>query len=229
MLQIILFFFGGAGVSVESGIPDFRSTDGLYNLKYKYNPEIILSSRFFYAKPNEFYEFYKDKMLCLDALPNACHIYLSKLEKRSKLKAIITQNIDGLHQKAGSNNVYELHGSIHHNTCIECGKKFDGDYIKKSKSIPLCDKCGGLIKPDVVLYEEGLNDFVINQSLMHINNADLIIIGGTSLKVYPASGFIRYANKDAKIVLINKELPELDVKTHLTILGEIGKICSKLK
>ena len=224
-----IVFFGGAGVSVESGIPDFRSIDGLYNQKYKYNPEIILSSRFFYAKPHEFYEFYKDKMLCLDALPNECHKYLVRLEKSNKLKAIITQNIDGLHQKAGSNCVYELHGSIHRNTCLECGKKFDGEYIKKSGLLPLCDKCGGLIKPDVVLYEEGLDEHTINESLFHINKADLIIIGGTSLKVYPAAGFIRYANKDAKIVLLNKELPELDVNASLLILGEIGKICSKLK
>ena len=157
-----IVFFGGAGVSVESGIPDFRSVDGLYNQKYKYNPETILSSTFFYGNPKEFYRFYKDKMLCLDNLPNTCHLYLSKLEKQGKLKAVITQNIDGLHQKAGSKEVLELHGSIHRNTCLSCGKKFDGEYIKNYKgSIPLCDECEGMIKPDVVLYEEGLENSII--------------------------------------------------------------------
>ncbi len=223
-------FFGGAGVSVESGIPDFRSVDGLYNQKYEYSPETILSSDFFYSNPQEFYRFYKDKMLCLDALPNNCHKYLSKLELRGKLKAIITQNIDGLHQKAGSINVFELHGSIHHNTCLVCGKKFDGNYIKNSKgSIPLCDYCGGMIKPDVVLYQESLDDTVVNASLFHINKADLIIIGGTSLTVYPAAGFLQYRNLNAKVVLLNKTVPNLKVESDLAIYDDIGKICSKLK
>lgn len=223
-------FFGGAGVSVESGIPDFRSVDGLYNQKYDYNPETILSSTFFYNNPKEFYRFYKDKMLCLDALPNDCHNYLAKLESSGKLKAVITQNIDGLHQKAGSKKVLELHGSIHRNTCLVCGEKFDGDYIKNSKgSIPLCDSCGGMIKPDVVLYQEGLDDFVVNESLYHINKADLIIIGGTSLTVYPAAGFLQYRNPKAKVVLLNKSVPNLEVNADLAIYDAIGKICSKLK
>ena len=169
-------------------------------------------------------------MLCLDNNPNDCHLYLSKLEKTNKLKAIITQNIDGLHQKAGSNIVYELHGSIHRNTCLSCGKKFDGLYIKNSKSnLPLCDKCGGMIKPDVVLYEEGLDNSVVNESLYHLSKADLIIIGGTSLTVYPAAGFLQYRNKNAKIVLLNKTEPSLKVQTDLAIFDEIGKVCSKLK
>lgn len=225
-----IVFFGGAGVSVESGIPDFRSVDGLYNQKYKYNPETILSATFFYQNPKEFYRFYNDKMLCLDNLPNACHLYLAKKEQEGKLKAVITQNIDGLHQKAGSKKVYELHGSIHRNTCLSCGKKFDGTYLKNSKSsIPLCDKCGGMIKPDVVLYEEGLDNFTVNESLYHLSKADLIIIGGTSLTVYPAAGFLQYRNPNAKVVLLNKAIPSLQVNTDLSIYDEIGKVCSKLK
>lgn len=225
-----IVFFGGAGVSVESGIPDFRSVDGLYNQKYKYNPETILSSTFFYGNPKEFYRFYKDKMLCLDNLPNTCHLYLSKLEKQGKLKAVITQNIDGLHQKAGSKEVLELHGSIHRNTCLSCGKKFDGEYIKNYKgSIPLCDECEGMIKPDVVLYEEGLDNLTVNKCLYHLSKADLVIIGGTSLTVYPASGFLQYRNPNAKVVLLNKSEPSLKVNVDLAIYDAIGEICSKLK
>ena len=187
-----IVFFGGAGVSTESGIPDFRSTDGLYNQHYKYPPETILSHSFFMDNTEEFYRFYRDKMLALDAQPNMAHIKLAELEKAGKLKAIVTQNIDGLHQKAGSKNVLELHGSVHRNFCMHCNKFFDAEYMKNSTGIPKCDACGGTIKPDVVLYEEGLDNDVIEQSLYYISHADMLIIGGTSLVVYPAAGLVRY-------------------------------------
>lgn len=187
-----MVFFGGAGVSTESGIPDFRSVDGLYNQKYKYPPETILSHSFYVSQPEEFYRFYRDKMLCLDAQPNAAHIKLAELEKAGKLKAIITQNIDGLHQKAGSKNVLELHGSVHRNFCQRCHKFFDAEYMLHSDGVPKCDACGGPIKPDVVLYEEGLDNDVIEQSLHYISHADMLIIGGTSLVVYPAAGLVHY-------------------------------------
>ena len=181
-----IVFFGGAGVSTESGIPDFRSTDGLYHQHYKYPPETMLSHTFYEQHMDEFYRFYRDKMLALDAQPNMAHIKLAELEQAGKLKAIVTQNIDGLHQKAGSKNVLELHGSVHRNYCQHCHKLFSAEYIKNSTGIPHCDDCGGTIKPDVVLYEEGLDNDTVQQALYYISHADMLIIGGTSLVVYPA-------------------------------------------
>lgn len=213
-----IVFFGGAGVSTESGIPDFRSTDGLYNLKYKYPPETILSSNFYKSYTKEFYEFYKDKMICLDAEPNFAHKYLYELEKMGKLKAVVTQNIDGLHQKAGSSNVLELHGSIHRNYCTKCKQFYNIDKIVQS-DIPTCS-CGGVIKPDVVLYGEGLDASVIQEAIYKISDADMLIIGGTSLAVYPASSFVSYY-KGSKLVVINKTV--LDIGADLTIQGSIAK------
>lgn len=222
-----IVFFGGAGVSTESGIPDFRSVDGLYNQKYQYPPEHILSHTFYRENPEEFYRFYRDKMLCLDAKPNMAHIKLAELEKAGKLKAIITQNIDGLHQKAGSKNVLELHGSIHRNFCEHCHKFFDAEYILHSTGIPKCDACGGPIKPDVVLYEEGLDNDVIEQALYYISHADMLIIGGTSLVVYPAAGLVRYYNGH-KLVLINKSSTDMDSSADLVIKEPIGKVFSHI-
>ena len=221
-----IVFFGGAGVSTASGIKDFRSKDGLYNMKYDYPPETILSHTFFMDKTAEFYKFYKDKMNCLDTKPNACHNYLTKLEKEGKLKAIITQNIDGLHEKAKSKHVYELHGTIYRNYCMECGKEYDAKYVFESNDIPRCE-CGGIIKPDVVLYEEGLDNNVINDSISHMNKADLLIIAGTSLTVYPASGLINFYNgKD--IVLINRDVTPLDSKATLLIQDDLNEVFKKL-
>ena len=186
-----IVFFGGAGVSTESNIPDFRSADGLYQQKYKYSPEQIVSHTFFMRNTEGFYEFYKEKMMFLDAKPNAAHKKLAELEQAGKLKAIITQNIDGLHQAAGSKNVYEIHGSIHRNYCQKCGKFYDAAYVKNSKGVPHCE-CGGVIKPDVVLYEESLDENMIDKSIRAISQADTLIIGGTSLVVYPAAGFVDY-------------------------------------
>ena len=186
-----IVFFGGAGVSTESGIPDFRSTDGLYHQQYAYPPETILSHTFFMRKPEEFYRFYKDKMICLEAKPNAAHLKLAELEKCGKLTAVVTQNIDGLHQMAGSKHVLELHGSVLRNYCMRCGKFHGAEYILQSEGIPRCE-CGGMIKPDVVLYEEGLDDATMSEAIRQIAAADLLIIGGTSLVVYPAAGMIRY-------------------------------------
>ncbi len=222
-----IVFFGGAGVSTESGIPDFRSVDGLYNQKYQYPPEHILSHTFYRENPEEFYRFYRDKMLCLDAKPNMAHIKLAELEKAGKLKAIITQNIDGLHQKAGSKNVLELHGSVHRNFCEHCHKFFDAEYILHSTGIPKCDACGGPIKPDVVLYEEGLDNDVIEQALYYISHADMLIIGGTSLVVYPAAGLVRYYNGH-KLVLINKSSTDMDSSADLVIKEPIGKVFSHI-
>ena len=199
-----IVFFGGAGVSTESGIPDFRSVDGLYNQKYDYPPEIILSHDFFMKNTEEFYRFYRDKMLCLDAKPNITHFKLTEFERSGKLKAIVTQNIDGLHQRAGSKIVYELHGSILRNYCMKCHKFYDAEYICQSKEIPHC-KCGGIIKPDVVLYQEGLDDNTVEKSVQAITDADLLIVGGTSLNVYPAAGLIDYYRGN-KLVLINLKL-----------------------
>ena len=218
-----IVFFGGAGVSTESGIPDFRSVDGLYNQKYKFPPEEILSHTFFKNHTREFYEFYRDKMLCLDAQPNITHIKLAELEECGKLKAVITQNIDGLHQKAGSKKVYELHGSVLRNYCLKCGKFYDELFIKSSKGVPECS-CGGIIKPDVVLYEEGLDDNTVNGALRAISSADLIIIGGTSLNVYPAAGFIRYRSESCKLVLINKSETSADKYADLVIHEGLGSI-----
>lgn len=223
-----IVFFGGAGVSTESGIPDFRSVDGLYNQKYKYPPETILSHSFYVRNPEEFYRFYRDKMLCLDAKPNAAHIKLAELEKAGKLKAIVTQNIDGLHQKAGSRNVLELHGSVHRNFCQHCHKFFDAEYMLHSDGVPKCDACGGPIKPDVVLYEEGLDNDVIEQSLYYISHADMLIIGGTSLVVYPAAGLVRYYS-GRKLVLINKSATDMDKSADLVINEPIGEVFSRIE
>lgn len=222
-----IVFFGGAGVSTESGIPDFRSVDGLYNQKYKYPPETILSHSFYVSQPEEFYRFYRDKMLCLDAQPNAAHIKLAEFEKAGKLKAIVTQNIDGLHQKAGSKNVLELHGSVHRNFCQRCHKFFDAEYMLHSDGVPKCDACGGPIKPDVVLYEEGLDNDVIEQSLYYISHADMLIIGGTSLVVYPAAGLVRYYGGH-KLVLINKSATDMDKSADLVINEPIGEVFSRI-
>lgn len=221
-----IVFFGGAGVSTESGIPDFRSQDGLYNMKYKFPPEEIISHSFFERNPEEFYRFYKDRMLAPDAKPNKAHLALAKLEQEGKLKAVITQNIDGLHQKAGSKAVYELHGSVLRNYCMNCGKFFDEEYVLKSDGIPKCDACGGMIKPDVVLYEEGLDSHTINASIRHIERADLMIVGGTSLVVYPAAGLLDYFNhgNGHKLVLINKSSTARDGMADLIIQDPIGEV-----
>jgi NAD-dependent deacetylase len=222
-----IVFFGGAGVSTESGIPDFRSVDGLYNQKYDYPPETILSHTFFRRKPEEFFRFYRDKMLCLDAQPNAAHKKLAEWEAQGKLKAVVTQNIDGLHQKAGSKKVLELHGSVLRNYCEKCGKFFDAEYMLHSEGIPKCDECGGSIKPDVVLYEEGLDNNVISEAVRCISEADVLIIGGTSLVVYPAAGLVDYY-KGNKLVLVNKTSTARDGIADLVVQGAIGEIFSQL-
>lgn len=222
-----LVFFGGAGVSTESGIPDFRSTDGLYNMKYKYPPETIVSHTFFVRRTDEFYEFYKDKMMALDAKPNKAHEKLAQWEKEGKCKAIVTQNIDGLHQMAGSKNVLELHGSIHRNYCTHCGKFFDAAYVKESAGVPKCDDCGGLVKPDVVLYEEGLDNDVISKAVYYISHADVLIIGGTSLAVYPAAGMIDYF-RGKHLILINKSSTPRDSQADLIINDSIGEVLNQL-
>ncbi|MCD2434572.1 NAD-dependent protein deacylase [Acidaminococcus sp. NSJ-142] len=222
-----IVFFGGAGVSTESGIPDFRSVDGLYNQKYAYPPETILSHTFFQEHTEEFYRFYQDKMLALEAKPNAAHLKLAQWEKNGRLKAVITQNIDGLHQAAGSQNVLELHGSVHRNYCTKCGKFFDAHYMKAAQGVPYCDACGGLIKPDVVLYEEGLDMDVLEKAVAYIAQADVLIVGGTSLVVYPAAGLIRYY-KGHKLILINKGSTSYDSTANLIIPASIGKVLSAL-
>jgi NAD-dependent protein deacetylase/lipoamidase len=222
-----IVFFGGAGVSTESGIPDFRSVDGLYNQKYSYPPEQILSHSFFISNTEYFYDFYKNKMLFLEVSPNKAHIKLAELERVGKLKAVITQNIDGLHQKAGSKNVLELHGSVHRNYCMKCGKFYDVDKVIESKGIPRCT-CNGIIKPDVVLYEEGLDNETIDKAVDYISNADLLIIGGTSLAVYPAAGLIRYYKRD-KLILINKSPTSMDSMANLVINDSIGKVFEGIK
>lgn len=223
-----IVFFGGAGVSTESGIPDFRSVDGLYNQKYDYPPEQILSHTFFVRNTEEFYRFYKDKMLELDIMPNAAHKKLAELEKAGKLKAVVTQNIDGLHQKAGSQIVYELHGTVHRNYCTSCGRLFDAQYIKQSDGVPKCDSCGGLLKPDVVLYEEGLDDNTIRGAVNAIANADTLIVAGTSLTVYPAAGLIQYFRGE-NLVLINRDPTPVDAKADLVLHDKVGEVLSKLK
>ena len=222
-----IVFFGGAGVSTESDIPDFRSADGLYRQKYKYSPEQIVSHSFFVQNPEGFYEFYKEKMMFLDAKPNAAHRKLAELEAAGKLTAVITQNIDGLHQAAGSKNVWELHGSIHRNYCRKCGKFYDASYVKNADGVPRCE-CGGLIKPDVVLYEEGLDSGVIEHSIRAICEADTLIIGGTSLVVYPAAGFIDYF-RGKHLVVINKSATAKEVRAELTIAAPIGEVMKGLK
>ena len=222
-----IVFFGGAGVATESGIPDFRSVDGLYNQKYDYPPETILSHTFYRHYPEEFFRFYKDKMLCLTAKPNAAHLKLAKWEQEGKLKAVITQNIDGLHQAAGSKRVLELHGSVLRNYCEKCGKFFDAEYMLHSKGAPKCDDCGGAIKPDVVLYEEGLDNQTLSDAVSYISKADVLIIGGTSLVVYPAAGLIDYYRGN-KLILINKTPTARDSGADLVVQGSIGEIFSSL-
>lgn len=221
-----IVFFGGAGVSTESNIPDFRSADGLYQQKYRYSPEQIVSHSFFVHNTEGFYEFYKEKMMFLDAKPNPAHLKLAELETAGRLSAVITQNIDGLHQAAGSKNVLELHGSIHRNYCRKCGKFYDAAYVKNSAGIPKCS-CGGVIKPDVVLYEEGLDSGVIQKSIQAISQADTLIIGGTSLVVYPAASFIDYF-RGKHLVLINKSATAREVGAELTIAAPIGEILGQI-
>ena len=222
-----IVFFGGAGVSTESGIPDFRSVDGLYNQKYKYPPETIISHSFYLRNPEEFYRFYKDKMIFPDAKPNKAHMKLAELEREGKLKAVITQNIDGLHQMAGSKNVIELHGSVHRNYCERCHAFYDLDYIVNSDGVPKCEKCGGTVKPDVVLYEEALNDENMTNALRYISEADTLIIGGTSLVVYPAAGLIRYF-RGRKLVVINMSPTQSDANADLLIADKIGDVLGSL-
>ena len=222
-----IVFFGGAGVSTESGIPDFRSEDGLYHQKYDYPPEEMLSHTFFVSHTDDFFKFYKDKLNCLKYEPNITHIKLAELEKEGKLKAVVTQNIDGLHQKAGSKVVYELHGSVLRNYCTKCHKFFDAEYVFSSEGNPKCDECGSLIKPDVVLYEEGLDDATVEGAINAIASADTLIIGGTSLVVYPASGLIRYF-KGKNLILINKGETPYDGRADLVIHDSLGKVFSSI-
>ena len=222
-----IVFFGGAGVSTESGIPDFRSADGIYHQQYKYSPEQVVSHSFFMQHTEAFYDFYKEKMMILDAKPNPAHYKLAELEQAGKLTAVVTQNIDGLHQAVGSRTVYELHGSIHRNYCMECGRFYDAEYVKKTSGIPRCE-CGGVIKPDVVLYEEGLDPKTIQGAVEAIAAADTLIIGGTSLVVYPAAGFIDYFG-GKHLVVINKSETAKTVRAELSIAAPIGEIFSKIK
>lgn len=221
-----IVFFGGAGVSTESGIPDFRSPDGLYNQRYDVPPEELLSHGYFFSHTEKFYEFYREKMICLDAKPNKAHIKLAELEKAGKLKAVITQNIDGLHTAAGSKKVYELHGSVHRNYCLDCGKSYSAEDILSSKGVPHCS-CGGLIKPDVVLYGENLDDATVNGALSAIENCDTLIIGGTSLTVYPAAGFVRYF-KGKNLVLINMSSTPFDREADMVIHDKVGEVLDKI-
>lgn len=227
-----IVFFGGAGVSTESGIPDFRSQDGLYSQQWKYPPETIISRSFFDANPVEFYRFYREKLIIKNIEPNTAHFQLAKMEEKGKLKAVVTQNIDGLHQKAGSRNVFELHGSTLRNFCMDCGAEYGIDFIAESENspdkLPRCAKCGGLVKPDVVLYEESLDQNVINGAVNAIKNADTLIIGGTSLVVYPAAGLIDYF-RGKNIVLINKSATAGDARANLVIHESIGKVLGMLK
>lgn len=222
-----IVFFGGAGVSTESGIPDFRSTDGLYHQEYAYPPETILSHTFFMRQTEEFYRFYQNKMLELDAKPNAAHLKLAELERAGKLKAVITQNIDGLHQLAGSKKVYELHGSVHRNYCMKCKKFYDAAYMKAAEGVPHCS-CGGVIKPDVVLYEEGLDQATIQGAVSALSRADVVIVGGTSLVVYPAAGLLDYF-QGKYLVLINKGATSRDKSADLLIQQPIGHVFSQIK
>lgn len=224
-----IVFFGGAGVSTESNIPDFRSEAGLYKTKnnFSYPPEVMLSHTFFMKHSEDFFDFYRSKMIYKNAKPNDAHYALSKLEEQKKLKAIVTQNIDGLHQLAGSKNVLELHGSIHRNYCTKCGKFFDLNYILNTSNVPKCDHCGGLVKPDVVLYEESLDMNVLNSSVEYIKNADVLIVGGTSLVVYPAAGLIDYFN-GSHLVLINKSSTQYDNKADIVIHDSIGKVLKNI-
>lgn len=217
-----IVFFGGAGVSTESNIPDFRSVDGLYNQKYKYPPETILSHTFFIHRTEDFFDFYRDKMLAPWAKPNVTHLTLARLEQQGKLKAIVTQNIDGLHEMAGSKNIFNLHGTVYRNYCMKCGKFYPVEHIQNSTGIPRCS-CGGIVKPDVVLYEEGLDDDVVEGAINAIAKADVLIVGGTSLTVYPAAGLINYF-KGKHLVLINKQLTTFDEKATLVIHESLGEV-----
>ena len=222
-----MVFFGGAGVSTESGVPDFRSVDGLYSQSYDYPPEEILSRTFFDRRPEEFFRFYRDKMLCLEAKPNPAHKKLAQLEEAGKLRSVVTQNIDGLHQMAGSRRVWELHGSVHRNHCMRCGKSYPVEFIRDSRGIPTCS-CGGVVKPDVVLYEESLDSRVLQGALTDIQSADLLIIGGTSLVVYPAASLIQYFQGE-HLVLINKSPTPYDRRADLAIAGPIGEILGQIQ
>lgn len=222
-----IVFFGGAGVSTESNIPDFRSADGLYQEKYKYPPEQVVSHTFFVQKTELFYEFYKEKMMFLDAKPNKAHLKLAELEQAGKLTAVITQNIDGLHQMAGSKNVLELHGSIHRNYCRKCGRFYDAAYVKNAEGIPRCE-CGGIIKPDVVLYEESLDSVTMQKAIRAIHEADMLIIGGTSLVVYPAAGFVDYFRGD-HLVVLNKSTTSRDAHADLCIQDPIGEVLGSIR
>ena len=225
-----IVFFGGAGVSTESGIPDFRSTGGLYHQEWKYPPETILSHTFYKSNPEEFFRFYRAKMLCPDAKPNAAHKKLAEWEREGKLLAVVTQNVDGLHEKAGSHRIYNLHGSIYQNRCVRCGKRFDGlegaRKIREADGIPLCD-CGGIIKPDVVLYEEPLDESTVARAVRAIEQADLLIVGGTSLSVYPAAGLLRYY-RGGRLVLINRDPTPFDEEAGLLIQEPIGRVLGAL-
>lgn len=222
-----IVFFGGAGVSTESGIPDFRSEDGLYRQQYDYPPEMILSHTFYRKNPEEFYRFYRNKMLCLDAEPNMAHKKLAELERVGKVRAVVTQNIDGLHQKAGSKKVLELHGSVHRNYCESCHAFYDAEYVMNSTGVPKCEVCGGDIKPDVVLYEEGLDDRTMQEAIYYISQADVLIIGGTSLAVYPAAGLIDYYQGN-KLVLVNKTATAKDSSADLVLQEAIGELFGKI-
>ena len=222
-----IVFFGGAGVSTESGIPDFRSVDGLYNQQYDYPPETILSHTFYRRNTEEFYRFYRNKMLCLTAQPNMAHKKLAELEAVGKVRAVVTQNIDGLHQLAGSKKVLELHGSVHRNYCERCHELYDAEYMLHSTGIPACEKCGGGIKPDVVLYEEGLDNQPMQEAVYYISNADMLIIGGTSLAVYPAAGLIDYYQGN-KLVLVNKTATPRDGIANLVLQESIGELFAKI-
>lgn len=221
-----IVFFGGAGVSTESGIPDFRSTDGLYSQKYKYPPEEILSGSFFREKPEEFYRYYQDKLTLSDVKPNACHIRLAELEAQGKLKAVITQNIDGLHQMAGSRNVLELHGTIHRCYCSKCGKQVEPALVNEAVGVPYCD-CGGVLRPDVILYEEGLNMQLLQDCVEYISSCDMLIVGGTSLIVYPAAGLINFYKGD-RLVLINRDKTARDSMANLRITQSLGEVFSQI-
>ena len=224
-----IVFLGGAGVSTESNIPDFRSEKGLYNAvnQYGFPPEQLISHTFFMEHTDLFYDYYKHNLIYKDAKPNKAHIALAKLEKQGKLKAVVTQNIDNLHQLAGSKNVFELHGSVYRNYCMKCGASYDVDYILKAEKSPYCEKCGGLVKPDVVLYEEGLDDYIWSSACKYISEADVLIVGGTSLVVYPAANLVNYYNSN-KLVLINKSETSYDRKANLVIHQSIGEVLSSV-
>ncbi|MCR5781849.1 MAG: NAD-dependent protein deacylase [Clostridia bacterium] len=222
-----IVFFGGAGVSTESGIPDFRSADGLYSQLHSVPPEVLISHSYYLSNPEEFFDFYKSKMLVTDAKPNKAHLWLAEAERAGRLKAVVTQNIDGLHQAAGSKTVYELHGSVHRNYCQRCGKFWSGEQVKAAEGVPRCE-CGGIIKPDVVLYEEGLDDATVRGAINAIRSADMLLVAGTSLTVYPAAGFLNYYRGN-KLVLINRDPTPADEYANLVIHGKVGEVLSQIE